>query len=113
ESLSPQVGGAALGPPGETPVAVKRDARMGRFSLIWDRGFEFLKGRVQRTNFRGAAHSWQGTQHRSLSAVARKITGSVWSGPLFSGLNPGRSTPGRLQAAPQASEPMEDSDAAS
>jgi hypothetical protein len=25
--------------------------------------------------------SWQGTQHRSLSAIARKITGTAWSGP--------------------------------
>jgi hypothetical protein len=30
--------------------------------------------------------SWQGTEYRSLSAVARKITGSAWSGPLFFGL---------------------------
>ncbi|MGB9644458.1 MAG: DUF2924 domain-containing protein, partial [Stellaceae bacterium] len=29
--------------------------------------------------------SWQGTQHRSLSAIARKITGTAWSGPLFFG----------------------------
>jgi hypothetical protein len=30
--------------------------------------------------------SWQGTHYRSLSAVARKITGTPWSGPLFFGL---------------------------
>ena len=30
--------------------------------------------------------SWQGMHYRSLSAVARKITGTVWSGPLFFGL---------------------------
>src|SRR5207237_8963453 len=30
--------------------------------------------------------SWQGTQYRSLSAIARKITGTAWSGPLFFGL---------------------------
>jgi hypothetical protein len=35
--------------------------------------------------------SWQGTQHRSLSAIARKITGTAWSGPLFFGLKPNRS----------------------
>jgi len=29
--------------------------------------------------------SWQGTHYRSLSAVARKITGTPWSGPLFFG----------------------------
>ena len=27
--------------------------------------------------------SWQGTSYRSLSALAGKITGTAWSGPLF------------------------------
>ena len=34
--------------------------------------------------------SWQGTGYRSLSAIARKITGTAWSGPLFFGLKPNR-----------------------
>jgi hypothetical protein len=34
--------------------------------------------------------SWQDTHHRSLSALARKITGTAWSGPLFFGLKPNR-----------------------
>jgi len=40
--------GASIGPPGVTPVAVKRDARVSWFSLIGDRGFEsvFLRQRV-------------------------------------------------------------------
>jgi hypothetical protein len=42
--------------------------------------------------------SWQGTHYRSLSALARTITGTAWSGPLFFGLKPGR------PAAPRASE---------
>jgi hypothetical protein len=29
---------------------------------------------------------WQGEQHASLSAIARKITGTRWSGPRFFGL---------------------------
>jgi Protein of unknown function (DUF2924) len=29
---------------------------------------------------------FRGKRHRSLSAVARKITGNCWSGPLFFGL---------------------------
>jgi hypothetical protein len=32
--------------------------------------------------------SWQGTSYRLLSALARKITGTAWSGPLFFGLKP-------------------------
>jgi hypothetical protein len=39
--------------------------------------------------------SWQDTRYRSLSAIARKITGTAWSGPLFFGLKPNRSTPRR------------------
>ena len=35
--------------------------------------------------------SWQGTSYRSLSALARTITGTAWSGPLFFGLKPNRS----------------------
>jgi hypothetical protein len=34
--------------------------------------------------------SWQNTRYRSLSALARTITGTAWSGPLFFGLNPKR-----------------------
>ncbi|HEX4185210.1 MAG TPA: DUF2924 domain-containing protein [Stellaceae bacterium] len=40
--------------------------------------------------------SWQGGQYRSLSAVARKITGTPWSGPLFFGLKQNSSAPLRL-----------------
>ena len=39
--------------------------------------------------------SWQGTRYRSLSAIARKITGTAWSGPLFFGLKSNHSTPRR------------------
>src|SRR6202040_286704 len=34
--------------------------------------------------------SWQRTHFRSLSAIARKITGTAWSGPLFFGLKQNR-----------------------
>jgi hypothetical protein len=33
---------------------------------------------------------WQSARYRSLSALARKITGTAWSGPLFFGLKPSR-----------------------
>jgi hypothetical protein len=39
--------------------------------------------------------SWQGTRYRSLSAIARQITGTAWSGPLFFGVKPNRSIPRR------------------
>ena len=47
--------------------------------------------------------SWQGTHFRSLSAIARKITGTAWSGPLFFGLKQNRSASRR---SPQASLPV-------
>ena len=34
---------------------------------------------------------WRGQRYRSLSLVAREITGAHWSGPRFFGLNPSRS----------------------
>ena len=38
--------------------------------------------------------SWQDTHYRSLSAIARKITGTPWSGPLFFGLKQNRAKSG-------------------
>lgn len=32
------------------------------------------------------AYLWNGTRHRSLSAIARAITGARWSGPRFFGI---------------------------
>jgi hypothetical protein len=32
---------------------------------------------------------WNGERHRSLSVIARTITGARWSGPRFFGLSPG------------------------
>jgi DUF2924 family protein len=43
--------------------------------------------------------SWQGAHYRSLSAIARTITGTPWSGPLFFGLKQNQSaSPRSLQA---------------
>jgi hypothetical protein len=57
--------------------------------------------------------SWQDTHYRSLSALARKITGTAWSGPLFFGLKPSRPAARRSSQVPgPAGEPMESSNAA-
>ena len=57
--------------------------------------------------------SWQDTHHRSLSALARKITGTAWSGPLFFGLKPNRAANRRSsQPAHPAGIAMESSNAA-
>src|SRR5207237_9872171 len=55
--------------------------------------------------------SWQGTHYRSLSAVARKITGTAWSGPLFFGLKPNRTAALKPSRGPGSAG--ENSDAAS
>ena len=49
------------------------------------------QGRTHEVVVRDDGLSWQGTQYRSLSAIARKITGTAWSGPLFFGLKQNRS----------------------
>src|SRR5204862_1884723 len=57
--------------------------------------------------------SWQNTRYRSLSAIARKITGTAWSGPLFFGLKPNPPATRRSSQVPgPAGEPMESRDAA-
>ena len=57
--------------------------------------------------------SWQGTHYRSLSAIARQITGTAWSGPLFFGLKPNRPATRRPSPVPdRADEPMAGSNAA-
>ena len=44
--------------------------------------------------------SWQGTRYSSLSSIARKITGTPWSGPLFFGLKPNRRATRRSSQVP-------------
>ena len=44
--------------------------------------------------------SWQNTRYSSLSAIARKITGTAWSGPLFFGLKPNRPATRRSSQVP-------------
>jgi hypothetical protein len=48
--------------------------------------------------------SWQGTHYRLLSAIARQITGSAWSGPLFFGLRLNHSA---IHSPAQASVPVD------
>ena len=55
--------------------------------------------------------SWQGMSYRSLSALAGKITGTAWSGPLFFGLKANRTAALRSSRGPRSAR--EDGDAAS
>jgi len=51
-------------------------------------------GRVHDVEVVDDGYVWNGTRYRSLSAVARAITGTKWNGLVFFGLKPvGRQTP--------------------
>jgi Protein of unknown function (DUF2924) len=71
------------------------------------------QGRTYEVVVHDDGFSWQGTRYRSLSAIARTITGTPWSGPLFFGLKPNRSATRLFSRAPDATgRPMEGSDVA-
>jgi len=66
------------------------------------------RGRSHEVQVLDDGFSWQGTHYRSLSAIARKITGTAWSGPLFFGLRSNRSgTRSPSQASVSVDQPME------
>ena len=70
------------------------------------------QGRTYEVMVLDDSFSWQGTHYRSLSAIARKITGTAWSGPLFFGLKQNRSASRRSSQAPLPVYPtMERNDA--
>ena len=70
------------------------------------------QGRTYEVLVLDGGFSWQNTHHRSLSALARKITGTPWSGPLFFGLKQNRPAARRSSQLPYPAEAMESGDAA-
>lgn len=54
----------------------------GRYLREWN-------GATHVVEVTGDGYIWKGQRHRSLSAVARAITGARWSGPRFFGLKEG------------------------
>ncbi|MDU8912503.1 DUF2924 domain-containing protein [Aestuariicoccus sp. MJ-SS9] len=44
-------------------------------------------GKTHVVDVLGGGFAWNGQHYRSLSAIAREITGANWSGPRFFGLN--------------------------
>ena len=69
------------------------------------------KGRSQEVLVLDDGFSWQTAHYRSLSAIARKITGTAWSGPLFFGLKTNRSARPLGQASEAICQTMEARDA--
>jgi Protein of unknown function (DUF2924) len=92
---------------GATPIRARPELKPGtRLVRKWqDRTYEVL---VLDDGF-----SWGGAHYRSLSAVARTITGTAWSGPLFFGLKESRSATRHFSPLPsRAGAPIESSNAA-
>ena len=48
------------------------------------------RGTEHRVTVLANGFEWQGRRYRSLSAIARGITGTRWNGPLFFGLRSGK-----------------------
>ena len=77
---------------GETGVVPRLSHREGNRLLPGTMLVREYAGVEHRVLVRGPGElEWQGRRYTSLSAVARAITGSPWSGPVFFGLKkPGR-----------------------
>ncbi|MGI9450483.1 MAG: DUF2924 domain-containing protein [Geminicoccaceae bacterium] len=69
---------------------------MSRYNLAKARMTKLKPGARLMRAWQGRTHTvlvlddgfeWQGERHGSLSAIARKITGTRWSGPRFFGLD--------------------------
>jgi len=63
--------------------------------LIWE-----WKGKVHEVIIVGDGYLWAGKQYRSLSQIARSITGTRWSGPRFFGLEAEKQAPAPLATQP-------------
>jgi Protein of unknown function (DUF2924) len=68
--------------------AAKADGRSG-ISNLPSRGTRLVRewnGALHEVEVLEDGYLWRGARHRSLSAIARAITGTKWSGPRFFGL---------------------------
>jgi len=91
---------------GEATIRARPELKPGtRLMRQW-------QGRTYDVQVLDDGFSWQGTRYRSLSAIARQITGTAWSGPLFFGLKQNRPAARRSSQLPYPAEAMESGDAA-
>jgi Protein of unknown function (DUF2924) len=70
--------------------AAKAD-RKSALSKLPSRGTRLVRewhGALHEVEVLEDSYLWRGVRHRSLSAIARAITGTKWSGPRFFGLMP-------------------------
>lgn len=94
------VAGASGGRPGAQVSRVRTDRTIKP-------GTKFLREWNGRTHevmaLADGSFAFRGTVYRSLSAIAREITGTRWSGPVFFGLEARRRGGGRATGEPRAS----------
>jgi hypothetical protein len=80
------------GLPSRTRRALRAAAKADRksaLSKLPSRGTRLIRewhGTVHEVEVLEDGYLWRGARHRSLSAIARAITGTKWSGPRFFGL---------------------------
>jgi hypothetical protein len=80
------------GLPSRTRRALRAAAKSDRRSTLTNlpgRGTRLIRewhGTVHDVEVLEDGYLWRGVRHRSLSAIARAITGTRWSGPRFFGL---------------------------
>jgi Protein of unknown function (DUF2924) len=83
---------ASGGLSGRTRRALRAAAKADRKSALSNlpsRGTRLIRewhGTVHAVEVLEDGYLWRGARHRSLSAIARAITGTKWSGPRFFGL---------------------------
>ena len=68
------------------PAPAKRDERVPMPGAVLTRQY---RGRLIEVTVLPKGFEWDGELYRSLTAVAKAVTGSHWNGHLFFGLNPG------------------------
>jgi len=80
------------GLPARTRRALRAAAKANRKSVLSklpSRGTRLVRewhGALHEVEVLENSYLWRGARHRSLSAIARAITGTKWSGPRFFGL---------------------------
>ncbi len=91
---------------GRTPPADLSKDLLGRMIAyrLQERAFGGLEGQRHTVTVVSDGFDWQGATYPSLSAIARAITGTAWSGPRFFALARGNGAPARRNQNASARE---------
>ena len=79
--------------PASNGLAMVRTMTNGTQSRSYKPGTKLIrewKGKIREVVIAGGTYIWAGQHYRSLSQIARAITGTRWSGPRFFGLEAGQ-----------------------